>query len=701
MSPSISRITLRLEVLKSLEVRATVCAPRLSSARRRGHFSCCCLFSLGLLALLALLFDAMAQQLGSSVVRGIPPQRLVQLQVDGCSLLERQPFFTACVQTNCRLTPTTGFGGRLAECVRRMHGSSAHQTTAENLGDWTEDAAGRVAHEACSVAHTMCARISKHCAQISEAHGRAAAAAATAAAAALGFPLGKVESASDTGLAGSIGGFGASAARGLLRQGGKQLSARLLRELRFTETNLSSEGGYGQLSGWVPACWPPLIRGAHPLFDGHAATSAHRCVGQETMREASLVIASVNDGWCECADGSDEPGTDACAGRGGAFWCPAQTTPTLGSFIPTSLVDDAICDCCDCSDESDESVRAAAFGAAIEPSCAAGGGALRAAAGAADAAPQPSASTLAAGVRWQDANWAESWQRWGEMRLHWIAMRQELELAHLRAEEGTLRGADRQRIAQRSREYTGIAHLLTAGFVDPIQVRALPEGAVPLALERVGDTPGSSEVAGAGEHAWPAGPYLPLLGACYNATRCTGICSAEGGEEYVWTLCPFQYASQAPSNGPEQQTLLGRWAGWGVAQLPTMLSTHADPSTPRAIQEYTEGEPCWEGPARTTRVELVCGASHELQSVEEDGKCSYLFLFATPAACPMSRSLEPTAEWRLSQARNAPSKAEASAHAEVARQQAGRAAQKKPAKGGTVRRKTKKLPKTPPREERS
>ncbi|CAN8252999.1 unnamed protein product [Cochlearia groenlandica] len=63
-------------------------------------------------------------------------------------------------------------------------------------------------------------------------------------------------------------------------------------------------------------------------------------------------IAQLNDDFCDCSDGTDEPGTSACPN--GKFYCRNAGHSPLVLF--SSRVNDGICDCCDGSDEYDGKV---------------------------------------------------------------------------------------------------------------------------------------------------------------------------------------------------------------------------------------------------------------------------------------------------------------------------------------------------------
>ncbi|KAI8818404.1 glucosidase II beta subunit-like-domain-containing protein [Fimicolochytrium jonesii] len=97
--------------------------------------------------------------------------------------------------------------------------------------------------------------------------------------------------------------------------------------------------------------WTPevALRGVDPakktLYTAAEASDTFKCLDGSK----SILFASVNDDYCDCPDGTDEPGTSACAN--GVFHCKNERH--VGADIPSSRVNDGICDpeCCDGSDE--------------------------------------------------------------------------------------------------------------------------------------------------------------------------------------------------------------------------------------------------------------------------------------------------------------------------------------------------------------
>nr|AIG56511.1 secreted protein [Achlya hypogyna] len=97
----------------------------------------------------------------------------------------------------------------------------------------------------------------------------------------------------------------------------------------------------------LSACAAPTnLHGLTPETQAKVATASSLSCDNG---QKSLPISSINDDYCDCIDGSDEPGTSACSHTGVLFHCLNEGY--FSSDIPTSRVNDGICDCCDGSDE--------------------------------------------------------------------------------------------------------------------------------------------------------------------------------------------------------------------------------------------------------------------------------------------------------------------------------------------------------------
>ncbi|GAB0100381.1 uncharacterized protein DMENIID0001_164140 [Sergentomyia squamirostris] len=110
-----------------------------------------------------------------------------------------------------------------------------------------------------------------------------------------------------------------------------------------------------EFQGWHPNkdVQKTIVRGIRSV-DAHFYLPSERGTFRCISSNQEISFAKVNDDYCDCeSDGSDEPSTNACSR--GIFYCETPqihlSGKTYNHVIPSSRINDGICDCCDGSDE--------------------------------------------------------------------------------------------------------------------------------------------------------------------------------------------------------------------------------------------------------------------------------------------------------------------------------------------------------------
>lgn len=104
-----------------------------------------------------------------------------------------------------------------------------------------------------------------------------------------------------------------------------------------------------------------------------------------------------------------------------------------------------------------------------------------------------------------------------------------------------------------------------------------------------------------------------------NAMRTLdGTCIRGSFTQYEYELCFFGKVQQFEHG--KAIASLGKWGAWKVDK-------------DVGYMEYKNGDACWNGPRRSTRVRITCGVSEEIVSVDEPNRCAYEMVIRSPAAC--------------------------------------------------------------------
>jgi len=351
-------------------------------------------------------------------------------------------------------------------------------------------------------------------------------------------------------------------------------------------------------------------------------------------------IEMVNDEYCDCEDGTDEPGTSACSSTEveTKFFCANEGYK--GMKIPASRVGDDICDCCDGTDEAP---------GLCENTCVEDGIEFRKA--------REQFQKLQEEGQKKKAEYVDMGK--GVQSLDTSAQIKELEekLAELTREREAIEVEITQMENEQEKKEQEAERALAGARIEALQLKKLSredlenlmidlviEGGTPDALESlVQDKLGTSEIewltknddesdsqelldarskkiqisteesklrkeedslAKEGNRDYgPENQYYAIRDKCFKK-------QADG---YNYEICIYGKAKQNSVN-------LGSWEGFV-------------PGSNYQSFKFSKGARCWNGPPRSLTVNAKCGPKEEIIQVKEPSMCEYVMDFITPAAC--------------------------------------------------------------------
>ncbi|GAM43026.1 hypothetical protein TCE0_044r17512 [Talaromyces pinophilus] len=110
------------------------------------------------------------------------------------------------------------------------------------------------------------------------------------------------------------------------------------------------------------------------------------------------------------------------------------------------------------------------------------------------------------------------------------------------------------------------------------------------------------------------------------------VCIQKDSGEYTYEHCFLAQTKQIPKKGGGTVTM-GNFHAISSITVDDANTAGEIRQVEKLALEYTSGQKCWNGPARSTTVILECGEENEILKVMEDEKCVYSMLVTSPVAC--------------------------------------------------------------------
>ncbi|KAL2864644.1 putative protein kinase C substrate [Aspergillus lucknowensis] len=111
-----------------------------------------------------------------------------------------------------------------------------------------------------------------------------------------------------------------------------------------------------------------------------------------------------------------------------------------------------------------------------------------------------------------------------------------------------------------------------------------------------------------------------------------GVCISKDSGEYTYEHCFLDQTKQIPKKGGSS-VRMGKFERIGSVSVDELNDIGEIIQVQKTSLEYTKGQGCWNGPARSTTVVLECGEDNQILKIAEDEKCVYSMLVTTPSVC--------------------------------------------------------------------